>query len=176
HLKFISWIVLTFAALRLILYIYGDLFVVRWKNGSFPAAFKNIITALVIVIVVLILLKEILDVNVTSLIATTTVLTATIGLAFQGTLANMLAGLTIHLEKPLKQGDWISVAGHEGRVTDITLRSTRLLNLDNNEIFIPNSKVLSEPVVNYSLPDTNQIKSISFSISYDIPPNKVKEV
>ena len=176
HLKFISWIVLTFAALRLILYIYGDLFVVRWKNGSFPAAFKNIITALVIVIVVLVLLKEILDINVTSLIATTTVLTATIGLAFQGTLANMLAGLTIHLEKPLKQGDWISVAGHEGRVTDITLRSTRLLNLDNNEIFIPNSKVLSEPVVNYSLPDTNQIKRISFGISYDIPPNKVKEV
>jgi small-conductance mechanosensitive channel/CRP-like cAMP-binding protein len=176
HINFISWLVLTFAAIRLILYIYGDLFVVRWKKGSFPAAFKNIITSAVVIVTVLILLKEILDINVTSLIATTTVLTATIGLAFQGTLANMLAGLTIHLEKPLKQGDWISVAGYEGRVTDITLRSTRLMTLESNEVFIPNSKVLSEAVVNYSLPSTEQVRKLAFGVSYDVPPNKVKDV
>ena len=111
HLDFYSWLVFSLAAIRLALYLYGDLFVVRWKRGSFPAAFKNIITALALVIVLLFLLKEILNINVTSLIATTTVLTATIGLAFQSTLANMLAGLTIHLEKPLKQGDWISAGG-----------------------------------------------------------------
>jgi len=64
----------------------SKLFVVRWKKGSFPAAFKNIITAVVIIVAVLVLLKEILDINVTSLIATTTVLTATIGLAFQSRL------------------------------------------------------------------------------------------
>jgi predicted neutral ceramidase superfamily lipid hydrolase len=81
-LNFFSWLVFTFAALRLGLYMYGDLFVVRLKKGSFPAAFKNIIVVSVLV-VALILLKEILDINVTSLIATTTVLTATIGLAFQ---------------------------------------------------------------------------------------------
>jgi len=176
HLNFFSWLLFTFAAVRLILYIYGDLFIVRWKKGSFPAAFKNIITAAALVLVTLILLKEILDINVTSLIATTTVLTATIGLAFQGTLANMLAGLTIHLEKPLKQGDWIAVAGHEGRVTDITLRSTRILTLDQNEVFIPNSKVLSESVVNFSLPGREHVKKLVFGVSYNTPPNKVKQV
>ena len=175
QLDFFSWLVFTFAALRLGLYLYGDLFVVRWKKGSFPAAFKNIITAAVLVIVALVLLKEILDINVTSLIATTTVLTATIGLAFQSTLANMLAGLTIHLEKPLKQGDWISAGGHEGRVMDITLRSTRIMNIDHNEVFIPNSKVLSEAVVNFSLPSTVQVRKLAVGVSYQIPPNKVKD-
>ena len=175
-LNFISWLVFTFAALRLGLYLYGDLFVVRWRRGSFPAAFKNIITVFVLVIVALILLKEILDINVTSLIATTTVLTATIGLAFQSTLANMLAGLTIHLEKPLKQGDWISAGGHEGRVMDITLRSTRIQTIEHNEVFIPNSKVLSEAVVNYSLPNTTQVRKLVVSVSYLVPPNKVKGV
>ena len=162
----------TFAVLRLGLYIYGDLFVVRWKRGSFPAAFKNIITALVIVVVALILLKEILNINVTSLIATTTVLTATIGLAFQSTLANMLAGLTIHLEKPLKQGDWISAGGHEGRVMDITLRSTRIMTIEHNEVFIPNSKVLSEAVVNYSLPDTLQTQEADRRGELQRPPEQ----
>lgn len=176
QIEFISWIIFAYAALRLVLYIYGDLFVVRWRQGSFPAAFKNIITALVIVVVALALMKEILNINVTSLIATTTVLTATVGLAFQSTLANMLAGLTIHLEKPLKQGDWIAAAGHEGRVVDITLRSTRIMTIDHNEVFIPNSKVLSEAVVNFSRPDTLQTRKLEIGVHYHVPPNKVKQV
>jgi small-conductance mechanosensitive channel/CRP-like cAMP-binding protein len=175
HFHFYSLLIFTFAAVRLALYLYGDLFVVRWKGGSFPAAFKNIITALVLVIVLLILMKDILNINVTSLIATTTVLTATIGLAFQSTLANMLAGLTIHLEKPLKQGDWISAGGHEGRVLDITLRSTRIFTPDHNEVFIPNSKVLSEAVVNYSLPDSILLRRLTVGVSYGVPPNRVKD-
>ena len=176
QLNFFSWLMFTFAALRLALYTYGDLFVVRWKRGSFPAAFKNIITAFVIVVVALVLLKDMMDINVTSLIATTTVLTATIGLAFQSTLANMLAGLTIHLEKPLKQGDWVSAGGHEGRVIDITLRSTRIATVEHNEVFIPNSKVLSEAVVNYSLPDTFMTRTLTVGVHYNVPPNKVKSV
>ena len=175
HLNFFSWVIVIVALLRLALYMYGDLFVVRWKKGSFPAAFKNIITAVVTIVVVLILLKELLDINVTSLIATTTVLTATIGLAFQSTLANMLAGLTIHLEKPLKQGDWISAAGHEGYVQDITLRSTRIKTIENNEVFIPNSKVLSEAVVNYSLPDGATVRKLSVGVSYQVAPNTVRK-
>jgi small-conductance mechanosensitive channel/CRP-like cAMP-binding protein len=176
HLDFFSWLIFIFGALRLGLYIYGDLFVVRLKRGSFPAAFKNIITVFIVLVVALILLKEILNINVTSLIATTTVLTATIGLAFQSTLANMLAGLTIHLEKPLKQGDWISAGGHEGHVLDITLRSTRIKTIENNEVFIPNSKVLSEAVVNYSLPNTTMVRKLPIGVSYHIPPNRVKQV
>jgi len=175
QLQFFSWLIAVFALIRLTLYMYGDLFVVRWKRGSFPAAFKNIITAVILVVTVLILLKEILNINVTSLIATTTVLTATIGLAFQSTLANMLAGLTIHLEKPLKQGDWISAGGHEGHVMDITLRSTRLMTIENNEVYIPNSKVLSEAVVNYSVPDHMSFRKLTVGVSYPIPPNTVRK-
>ena len=174
YVNFYSWLVFIFALFRVGLYIYGDLFIVRLKHGSFPAAFKNSITVFVVVVATLILLKEILNINVTSLIATTTVLTATIGLAFQSTLANMLAGLTIHLEKPLRQGDWISVAGHEGRVMDITLRSTRIMTIENNEVVIPNSKILAEAVINYSLPDTATVRKLSVGVSYSIPPNKVK--
>lgn len=176
HLNFLSWIVFTSGALKLALYMYGDLFVVRWKRGSFPAAFKNVITIVVFIVVLLILLKEILNINVTSLIATTTVLTATIGLAFQSTLANMLAGLTIHLEKPLKQGDWVSIGGQEGKVMDITLRSTRMLTIENNEVFIPNTRVLNDPVVNFSLPNTRVTRTVEIGVHYSVPPNRVKQV
>jgi small-conductance mechanosensitive channel len=176
YVNFYSWLVFIFAVLRVGLYVYGDLFIVRLKQGSFPAAFKNIITAFVVVVAALILLREILNINVTSLIATTTVLTATLGLAFQSTLANMLAGLTIHLEKPLRQGDWVSVGGHEGRVMDITLRSTRIKTIENNEAFIPNSKILAEAVINYSLHDAATVRKLTVGVSYGIAPNRVKDV
>lgn len=175
YLSFFSWLIAVFALLKLTLYMYGDLFVVRWKRGSFPAAFKNIITAVVIAVSTIFLLKEILEVNITSLIATTTVLTATIGLAFQSTLANMLAGLTIHLEKPLRQGDWVSAGGHEGNVIDITLRSTRMRTIENNEVFIPNSHVLSGAVVNYSLPDHMTTRKVTVGVSYHVAPNTVRK-
>jgi small-conductance mechanosensitive channel/CRP-like cAMP-binding protein len=175
YLRFLSWLIAIFALLRLTLYMYGDLFVVRWKKGSFPAAFKNIVTAVVIAGATIFLLKEILEVNVTSLIATTTVLTATIGLAFQSTLANMLAGLSIHLEKPLRQGDWITAGGHEGNVLDITLRSTRMRTIENNEVFIPNSYVLAGAVVNYSLPDQATIRKVTVGVSYHVAPNTVRK-
>jgi small-conductance mechanosensitive channel/CRP-like cAMP-binding protein len=174
YISFFAWIIFAFAVLRMGLYMYGDLFVVRWKKGSFPAAFKNTITTVVIAALTIFLLREIMQVNITSLIATTTVLTATVGLAFQSTLANMLAGLTIYLEKPLKQGDWISAGGHEGYVTDITLRSTHIRTIENNEVFIPNSKVLSEAVVNYSQPDQMSIRKLPVGVSYRIPPNTVR--
>ncbi|NTW58371.1 MAG: mechanosensitive ion channel [Nitrospirae bacterium] len=174
YFQFFSWLIAIFALLRLTLYMYGDLFVVRWKKGSFPAAFKNIITMVILVVSVLFLMKGILDINVTSLIATTTVLTATIGLAFQSTLANMLAGLTIHLEKPLRQGDWIAAGGHEGHVLDITLRSTRMRTIEKNEVFIPNSYVLAGAVVNYSLPDQTTYRKVTVGVSYQVAPNTVR--
>ena len=174
YLRFFSWLIAIFAILHLALYMYGDLFVVRWKKGSFPAAFKNIITMVVLVVSVLFLMKGILDINITSLIATTTVLTATIGLAFQSTLANMLAGLTIHLEKPLRQGDWVTAGGHEGNVLDITLRSTRMRTIENNEVFIPNSQVLSGAVVNYSQPDHMTIRKVTIGVNYRVAPNTVR--
>jgi CRP-like cAMP-binding protein len=87
----------------------------------------------------------------------------------------MLAGLTIHLEKPLKQGDWITAAGHEGYVLDITLRSTRIITVENNEVFIPNSKVLSDAVVNYSLPDRLSVRKLMVGVNYSVPPNTVRK-
>jgi hypothetical protein len=78
YVGFYSWLVFIFALLRVGLYIYGDLFIVRLRHGSFPAAFKNIITAFVVVVAALILLKEILHINVTSLIATPSVAPARI--------------------------------------------------------------------------------------------------
>jgi small-conductance mechanosensitive channel/CRP-like cAMP-binding protein len=172
----LAYAVLTLAILRIVLFVYGDLIIVRVRRGSFPAALKNAITVLVVIASVLLLLRGIMNINISSVIAATTVLTATLGLALQNTLANMLAGLTIHLEKPLRQGDWVAIGPHEGRVLDVLHGSTKLLTIDGNELYIPNSKVLAEPVVNYSRPHPATIRVLRFGVGYDVPPNRVRDV
>jgi len=67
-----------------------------------------------------------------------------VGLALQGVLGNLVAGLTIIFTKPFKVGEWIEIAGVSGQVTKIELFSTTLLHPDNSRVVIPNRKIVGE--------------------------------
>ncbi|MEJ2110257.1 MAG: mechanosensitive ion channel family protein [Acidobacteriota bacterium] len=71
-----------------------------------------------------------------------------VGLAAQDTLANTIAGFTVFWDKPFVVGDYITVAGQYGRVTDITLRSTRIRTPQNSYVVIPNKRIIDEVLDN----------------------------
>lgn len=89
-----------------------------------------------------------------------------IGLALQGNLANFAAGILILLFKPFKAGNFISVGNVEGSVRSIQMLNTTIITKDNKTIFIPNSKLTSDNVINYNYMPTRFIL-FTFSISYD---------
>lgn len=70
----------------------------------------------------------------------------TVGLVLKDQAAAILAGVMILVEKPFSVGDRVSFGGYYGTITSIGLRSVRLVTLDDNEVSIPNSKFLSDPV------------------------------
>jgi small conductance mechanosensitive channel len=67
-----------------------------------------------------------------------------VGLALQGVLGNLVAGLTIIFTKPFRVGEWIEIAGVSGQVTRIELFSTTLLHTDQSRVVIPNRKIVGE--------------------------------
>jgi small-conductance mechanosensitive channel len=73
-----------------------------------------------------------------------------IGLGLQGIANNFISGLILLLERPVQVGDRIELAGVSGRVVAIGARATRILTNDNIAIIVPNSKLVSENVVNWS--------------------------
>jgi small conductance mechanosensitive channel len=73
-----------------------------------------------------------------------------IGFAAQDSLANTIAGIMIFWDKPFEVGDWITVASQYGRVSMITLRSTRIRTLNNTYVVIPNKNVIDAVLVNHS--------------------------
>jgi small conductance mechanosensitive channel len=72
-----------------------------------------------------------------------------VGLALQGVLGNLVAGLTIIFTKPFRLGEWIEIAGVSGQVTKIELFSTTLVHTDQSRVVIPNRKIVGEVLHNY---------------------------
>jgi small conductance mechanosensitive channel len=87
--------------------------------------------------------------DVTALIAGVGVAGVGIGLAMQGILGNLMAGLTIIFTKPFRFGEYIEIAGVQGQVTSIELFTTTLLHADHSQVIIPNRKIVGEILHNY---------------------------
>jgi len=72
-----------------------------------------------------------------------------IGIALQGVLSNVVAGLSIIFTKPFKVGEFIQVVGVHGQVSSIELFSTTLVHFDRSRVVIPNRKIVGEILHNY---------------------------
>ncbi len=89
------------------------------------------------------------DVPVGSLVTTSGLLVAMIGLALKNVISDAFTGLAL----PIKIGDWIEVDGQTGRVVEISWRATRLQTLDRVTVIIPNTHLTAKPFRNFSLPE-----------------------
>mmetsp|Transcript_23048 Transcript_23048/g.39122 ORF Transcript_23048/g.39122 Transcript_23048/m.39122 type:complete len:285 (-) Transcript_23048:4744-5598(-) len=89
-------------------------------------------------------------VQTTSVVAAVGAAGLAIGLALQGTLSNVAAGVMLILFRPLKLGDFVDVAGKMGTVKDVTLNFTELADVGNVQVIIPNAQVWGNVIVNYS--------------------------
>jgi len=74
-----------------------------------------------------------------------------IGLAMQGVLSNLVAGLTIIFTKPFRVGEYIELIGVQGVVKNVELFTTTLLHPDLSRVVIPNRKVVGEVIHNYGM-------------------------
>ena len=104
-------------------------------------------------------------VQTTSVIAVIGAAGLAIGLALQGTLSNVAAGVMIVFFRPIKIGDFVKVNDQMGTVKDITLNYTELAELSNVQIIIPNSEVWGNTIVNYSVYPTRRAEW-TFGVSY----------
>ena len=98
-----------------------------------------------------------------------------LGLAFQGSLANLAGGVLILIFKPFKVGDFIQAAGFSGTVMEIQIFHTVLRTPDNQKVIIPNADLSNASAINYSAYD-NRRANIQLTVSYDSDLKKVKEV
>lgn len=133
---------------------------------------------LAIVVITVAILLEMYGVPVGALIAGLGIGGPAISLAAKDSLSNMISGLILMLDKPFRVGDRIEVesAGTWGDVIDIGLRSTCIRTADYRTVFIPNSVISTDQVINYSRPDSSLRCEIDFVVGYDPDLGTVRRI
>ncbi len=98
-----------------------------------------------------------------------------IGLAFQGSLSNIAAGVMLLTFRPFTVGQVITVAGQTGGVEEISLFTTTLNTPDNKHIIIPNGQVFGATIVNLSHNDLRRV-DVNIGVDYDADIDRTREV
>lgn len=99
-----------------------------------------------------------------------------LGLALQDTFSSLFSGFALISSKQFKEGDWLQVGEHIGRVIHVSWRSTTLLNRDEDIIIIPNSDLAKGQFINFSHPYPRHVERVNFDFSFDDAPHKVKRI
>jgi small conductance mechanosensitive channel len=105
-------------------------------------------------------------VETTSIIAVLGAAGLAIGLALQGTLSNVAAGLMLLFLRPFKIGDWVEAAGVSGSVREIGLFTTIIDTFDNVYISVPNSAIWTSNIINHAKYGTRRL-DLDIGVSYE---------
>lgn len=137
---------------------------------------QNIVRGAIIVVGGLVILSH-FGIAITPLLTALGVGSLAVALALQDTLSNLFAGFHIIAGKQINAGDYVKLdSGQEGTVIDVGWRNTRIQQLANNVVIIPNSRITSSVVVNCSLPDKELNFAVPVGVAYGSDLEKVEQV
>lgn len=138
-----------------------------------PPLVRQVIIGVVYGAVVLGVVGEVFDLDLTPLLATGSVTTVVLGLALQGPLSNLFAGLVLHVERHPRVGDWLTVDGREGQVLAIGWRTTTLRLFSDDVLVIPNVVLTQAQVVNHHQPAPMCARNLPIPVPLDLAPDVV---
>jgi len=160
--------------LAAILVLVAGFFVMHWvakfaarglSGLSLEQPVRNLLLRVIRIIVFflfLLLALQNLGIDLLPLLAGLGIAGAGIALALQGVLGNVAAGLTIIFTRPFRIGEYISIAGEEGMVYEISIFSTTLRHSDLSLVVIPNRKIAGEILHNYG-----EVRQLNLSVNVE---------
>ena len=135
---------------------------------------SNIMKIVIIAFAVVMVISE-LGYNINGLLTGLGVGGLAISLAAQDAVGNLISGFIIIFDKPFKVGDLIETPTVKGFVEEVTMRSTKIRNLDDSVITVPNSTLTKEAITNISMMDKRRIK-LNFGLIYSTPNDVLEKV
>jgi small-conductance mechanosensitive channel/CRP-like cAMP-binding protein len=171
----VTWMVLlAFGFIRSVVSL--SLWLVRSRERPAPKILRDVLDASLYVVAALIIAKQEFNIDFSSLVAGSAIASVVLGLALQDTLGNLFAGLSLQLERPFEVGDSVAVGTESGRVLQLGWRATRLETKRREVITLPNNQLAKQTVKNFSRGNEPVGVDVIISVSYEAPPNRVKQV
>ena len=147
------------------------------KSKIDPAlvSFVSQLTYIGLMVFVILAALDRIGVKTTSFVAVIAAAGLAVGFALQGSLANFAAGIMLIIFKPFKIDDFIEVAGLVGTVEEISIFTTTLKTPDNKTAIVPNGKLTSDNIINYSAKGTRRVDLV-IGVSYTDDLKKTGQV
>jgi small-conductance mechanosensitive channel len=159
---------------NLVAYLAVDVYCWFTMGRQVPSFVRDILTLLVYVAFALTSLRVIFQIDVASILTTTTVLTAAVAFAMQATLANAISGFYVQSDDNLRRGTWIRLQDPElaGEVVNVGFRCVTLRTLDGQRVLVPNSQIVQNVVVNLGsrADGPRTAVHVKVGLPYDMPP------
>jgi len=162
---------------------FADHWMREWADRTESTADDRLIPLLekilktVVAVLAIIFIFSAWDINISPLLATAGIAGIAIGFAVRDSLANILGGIQLVLDKTFKVRDKVELeSGEQGVILDIGLRTTKLQTYDNEVIYIPNGYLANAKIKNFSMPDVSLRVNVNFGVEYGSDPENVQKV
>ncbi len=151
-----------------------DRFLRKTKIDGSLHRFLETIMRLALYLALLLSVISYLGIDVTSVVALLSVVTLAVSLAVQNVLSNVAGGFMLIGAKPFKKGDYVRVDGEEGTIDEVGTIYTKYHTLDNRSVLVPNSKMSTATIENYSALGERRLELV-VGASYTSDPARVME-
>lgn len=144
-------------------------------EGDFkvPLILQYLVTVLVYLVALMIILRVVYVQPIFALAATSGALAIVLGYSARAVLEEVFAGIALNFSSPFEKGDMIQLNGEWATVKDIGWRSITYLDMDNNNVVVPNSVVAASKIRNLDRPDGVVRRLNYFLVEYNVPPKVV---
>ena len=122
------------------------------------------------------LVMSTLHINLTSLTWVVSALSVGIGFGLQQIVQNFISGLILLTERPVKVGDWVSLAGVEGDIRRINVRATEIQMSDRSTVIVPNSQFISQNVRNVTMANALGVVGVTLTLPLETDASQVREL
>lgn len=174
YLPIICLIIVAYVAIKIIMKFVEKL-IVKSKMPKSAHVFARTTVKVILYFLLLLIICGQLGINVTSLVAAFSIVGVAFSLSIQGSLSNVMSGITLLFTKQFAVDDFIEAGGVSGTVLEIGISHCRLKTSDNKDIYVPNSTIVSEKIINYST-EKNRRVDITISVAYSEDIDTVKKL
>ncbi len=165
---------------NLVTYLLVDVYFFYRMRRQVPSFIRDLFTMLVYVLFAMAALRVIFRLDISSILTTTTVLTAAVAFAMQTTIANIISGFYVQNDRNLQLKTWLAMKEHDivGEVVNVGFRYTTLKSLDDTRVMVPNNYIMQNVVTSlgYGGEKDRTKLLVKVGLGYELPPEKAKEI
>ena len=181
----LGWLTQSVRTSIALLWVYGGIRLVSWTVMLLPSELgfwkpipkilRDLLSLAIATAITLVVIHRDFQVNLVGLAATSAVITAVIGLAAQETLKNLFAGISLQVDSPFEEGDWVDFGFTRGVATSLRLMSTRIRTIEGYLTVIPNSRIAIEGLRRVKATEPVS-QSFEIGLDYSLPPRQAIEL